>query len=328
MNNINIESGMISTRKGIMPKKFEAHQNVEAHQAPDMFFHDIKIGGECSNIRAMLPSAEPTDVLCKLLKVQSALDMDMECFDGNVLEYLYFMALFREVVESKIEDPRCRLTRLIKYTVGNTRDLIEYCIQLPSIEGFTQAKYLLEKIYGNPHRTLASYRKEVKHWPKIRFGDSRGFRKFHSFLLKCRSVAANQRWNTLNSPDILYMMASKLHGGLTERWKREVSKIRRHHRREPDLEDFIMYIEEETMLMSDPLFFWEALLELNIVKERPARRNKVKGFLTVSDEKTAADDKNDKKPPHCPLCNSSHDLDECRNFNEMEVEGRSKLLFN
>ena len=122
------------------------------------------------------------------------------------------------------------------------------------------------------------------------------------------------------------MMASKLPGGLIERWNREVSKIRMHHRREPDIEDFIMYIKEETMLMSDPLFSREALSGLNTVKERPARRNKVKGFLTVSDEKTAADDKNDKKPPHCPLCNSSHDLDECRNFNEMEVEGRSKFL--
>ena len=114
------------------------------------------------------------------------------------------------------------------------------------------------------------------------------------------------------------MMASKLPGGLTERWNSDVSKIRRHHRRELDLED----------LMNDPLFSRKTLSELNTVKERPARRNKVKGFLTVSDEKTAADDKNDKKPPHCPLCNSSHDLDECRNFNEMEVEGRSKLLFN
>ena len=43
-------------------------------------------------------------------------------------------------------------------------------------------------------------------------------------------------------------------------------KIRRHHRREPDLEDFIMYIEE-TMLMSDPLFSWEALSELKTVKK-------------------------------------------------------------
>ena len=46
----------------------------------------------------------------------------------------------------------------------------------------------------------------------------------------------------------------------------------------------------------------------------------------MSDGKAAADDKNDKKPPHCPLCNSSHDLDECRNLNEMEVEGRIRFL--
>ena len=47
-----------------------------------------------------------------------------------------------------------------------------------------------------------------------------------------------------------------------------MSKIRRHHRREPDLEDFIMYIEEETMLIS------EALTELNTVKERKFQRNR------------------------------------------------------
>ena len=65
VNNMDIQSGMMPTRKGIMPKEFEAHQNVEAHQAPDMSFHDIKIGDECSNIKAMLPSAEPTDMLWK-----------------------------------------------------------------------------------------------------------------------------------------------------------------------------------------------------------------------------------------------------------------------
>ena len=127
----------------------------------------------------------------------------MECFDGNVLEYQYFMALFREVVESKTEDPRGRLTRLIKYRVGDDRDHNKHCIQIPSSEDFTQAKYLLEKMYGNPHRILASYRKEVNDWPQIKFGESRGFRKFHSFLLKCRSVEVNQRWNTLILPDIL-----------------------------------------------------------------------------------------------------------------------------
>ena len=60
-------------------------------------YDDIKIGDECFNIKLMLPPAEPTHMLCNLLKVQSAPDVDMECFDGNVLECHYFMALFREV---------------------------------------------------------------------------------------------------------------------------------------------------------------------------------------------------------------------------------------
>ena len=76
-----------------------------------------------------------------------------------------------------------------------------------SNEGLTQAKYLQKKLYGSPYRTLASYRNEVKYWPQIKFGYSGKFRKFNGFLLKCRSIAVNQRWNTLNSADIFCMMA-------------------------------------------------------------------------------------------------------------------------
>ena len=65
------------------------------------------------------------------------------------------------------------------------------------------------------------------------------------------------------------------------------------------------------------------------MKERSARRNKVKDFLTVSDGKAAADGRNDKKkPPPCPMRNSSHDLDECKNFNKIEEEWRSKFYLN
>ena len=85
----------------------------------------------------------------------------MEPFDGNVLNDQHFMALFQEVVESKVEDPRGRLIRLLKYISGEAKELINHCIQLPSNEGFKYAKYLLE-VYGNPHNILASYRKEIK----------------------------------------------------------------------------------------------------------------------------------------------------------------------
>ena len=71
------------------------------------------------------------------------------------------MTLFKEVVESKIDDPKGRLTRLIKYTTGDAKELIKHYVQLPSNEGFKNAKYLLERVYGNPHKILVSYRREI-----------------------------------------------------------------------------------------------------------------------------------------------------------------------
>ena len=198
---------------------------------------------------------------CKLLRLQSVPDIDTETFDGNILNYHYFIALFREVVESKVDDPRGKLTRLIKYTSGDARELIKHCIQLPSNEGFKHAKYLLEKVYGNPHKILASYRKEVKNWQPIKFGDGIAFRWFHNFLLRCKSVATNQRWNALDNLDILCMLPSELPSGIMERWNREVLKIRRQQHQEPNLKDLTKYVEGEAILMSDPPFSQKALSE-------------------------------------------------------------------
>ena len=100
---------------------------------------------------------------CEILKLQAAPEVDMEPFDDDVLpNYHHFKALFKEVVESKVEDPRGRQMRLLKYTSGEAKELTNHCIQLSSNEGFNYAKYLLEKVYGNPHKILASYRKEIK----------------------------------------------------------------------------------------------------------------------------------------------------------------------
>ena len=80
------------------------------------------------------------DMLCKMMKQQSASEIDLDVFDENPLNFHYFIALFSEAVEEKIEDPRGRLTRLIKYTTGEVKDLIKNYIQLPAKDGYKAAK--------------------------------------------------------------------------------------------------------------------------------------------------------------------------------------------
>ena len=59
-----------------------------------------------------------TDALCQLLRQQAAPEVDIEAFDRNLLNFKYFLSLFKEVVEMKVDDPRGRLTCLIKYMIA------------------------------------------------------------------------------------------------------------------------------------------------------------------------------------------------------------------
>ena len=65
------------------------------------------------------------------------------------------------MVEKRIEDPRGRLTRLINYKSGEANDLTKHCIQQPSVEGYENAMELVDNRYGDPLKTLASYRREI-----------------------------------------------------------------------------------------------------------------------------------------------------------------------
>ena len=82
------------------------------------------------------------------MKQQSALGIDLDVFDGNPLNLHYFLDIFREAFKKKIEDPRGRLTWLIKYTTGEVKDLIKNYIQLPAKDGYEAAKNLLYQLYG------------------------------------------------------------------------------------------------------------------------------------------------------------------------------------
>ena len=67
------------------------------------------------------------------------------------------MKVFKEVVEKRIENPRRSLSRLIKYTTGEAKDLIKDCNQEPSAEGYENAMELLQSRYGDVLKILASY---------------------------------------------------------------------------------------------------------------------------------------------------------------------------
>ena len=155
------------------------------------------------------------------------------------MDFHYFMAVFKEVVEKKVTDSRGRLTHLIKFTKGEAKEVAKNCIQLPAKVGYKTAKRLLNERFGDPQRITAAYRKEIKQWPQIKAGDADAHRKFQNFLIKCENIDHLQNWNVLDTEDIICMLLSKLLGSARDERSRKVLAIRRKVSREPEMADFI-----------------------------------------------------------------------------------------
>ena len=71
------------------------------------------------------------ETMTKMLKVQAAPTVILDVFSGDPLEYAYFKATFKEVVEKTVDDQKGRLTRLIQYTCGEAKNLIKHLIHIP-----------------------------------------------------------------------------------------------------------------------------------------------------------------------------------------------------
>ena len=119
-------------------------------------------------------------MMSKLLRQQAAPDVDIDIFTADPVDYHYFIAVFGEVVEKKIDDPQGRVTRLIKYADGQPKEMIKHCIQQPAAVGYKNARSLIEEKYG--------IHKEIKSWLQLKPADGAAYMKFYNFLLKCKSA--------------------------------------------------------------------------------------------------------------------------------------------
>ena len=54
-------------------------------------------------------------------------------------------------------------------------------------------------------------------------------------------------------------MIAKFPRHIRDRWNRQVLAIKKHRSREPSLADLIAFVEEETLLVDDPLFSYNAV---------------------------------------------------------------------
>ena len=115
-------------------------------------------------------------------------------------------------------------------------------------------------------------------------GDAVAYQKLQNFLIKCENVGHLQIWNVFNTPDIICMLLSKLPGSARDKWSRKALTIRQYQRREPELSDFIKFVDNEALIVRNPLFSKDAVDEY-LEKIPNHKRNKISAFATREQSK-------------------------------------------
>ena len=151
---------------------FDLLINIKAN-APEFSYEDIllensrvnRFGKICTKQaeQTNLLTQIATDALCQSLRQQAAPVVDTEVFDGNLFNFKYLISLFKEIVETKVDDPRGSLTRLIKYTSGEAKELVKNCLYPPASEGYKDTIRMMNERYVDSHKILAAYRKDTTH---------------------------------------------------------------------------------------------------------------------------------------------------------------------
>ena len=266
------------------------------------------------------------DVMKRLIDLHAAPDIEIDIFSGDPLEYRYFRTTFREVVETKVHDARGRLTRLLKFTSGDAKELIKNCIYEDKNTCFDAAIALLDKEYGNQHIIVNKYLHELRHWPTVKLNDEKEYKKFSRFLRSGTIFQRDGKLKELNSESIIRsFILSKMDRTVQERWLRKVVSARAKHGKELVFSDLVEFIEYESLLASDPSY------SQGVYKKDVLASSGIKAFTTQI-ELSGTDKKVLFKKPclkvKCPLCDGEHKIDGCSSFTSMNLENRGRAVYH
>ena len=110
---------------------------------------------------------------------------ELSKFDGNPLEFWNFIRTFESNIERNASDESEKLSFLLQYCSGATRNAIKSCVSMDPLLGYQTAKALLEDRFGNPFKVATAYFNEVTNGPPVRPHDSKALLAFADKLRDC-----------------------------------------------------------------------------------------------------------------------------------------------
>ena len=112
-------------------------------------------------------------------------------FDGDPMRYPRFIKGFEINVERRVKDHDERLSFLIQYCRGAAKEAIENCVMLPPEQGYSEAKDILRKNFGQKHIVIRAFIDKVVKGPQIRASESDKLSQLARDMKNCILNSAN-----------------------------------------------------------------------------------------------------------------------------------------
>lgn len=302
-------------------KEFEELEMLQNNVTP-IRLHEEK---ETRHLGKSSPQVRIEDVLDKVLNVQlqsSLPKRDLKIFDGNLMEFRIFMQAFNTQIEKKTYDEEERLAFLLQFTSGEAHDLISSCIHMDPVEGYSEAKWLLKREYGNTFRITSAYRNQLDEWPSMK-EDPGKMKQFAALLQKCKTALFDLgSQGTLGDPDSLVRLMNKLPPSCRSIWRRKVLAIENNEQREANFSDFVNYVRQVSEEWNHPIFGIKAKGPENFRTDLGVQESSKRNVVLVTSSQETQRLRNDV----CLFCNTTHEMSECQKAQSMSMDERWEIL--
>ena len=253
--------------------------------------------------------------------------VELMCFDGDPLKYWGFIRMFDNSMDKDTVDSCSKLSRLLQYTTGKAKRVIQCCAVMSPSDGYRRARQLLQERFGNSFLITETWINKVTNGPEIKPTDCEMLQEHADELRSCsETLQAMGSIAEISSQGTLVKIIQRLPYFMQNKWRSRVLQIRKQGARNPNIHDITDFVSEVAEAANDPVYG-----TITDVRRRPrneyqketARRGM---SFNTSMFGSSTEQQQRYEIPACIKCGDSHSLFGCNDFKSMRIPDRIKFV--
>ena len=236
--------------------------------------------------------------------------LTLSVFDGSdPLEYLPWITVFDETVDSKNISKPVKLARMLQYTGGMCRRQIRHC-PLDKENGYDNARKILADTYGNPHFLLQKTMDNLKSGPPVVNGQDL-VQLGNDLAMAISTISGLNLLSEIDNQLVIRDILKRCPRYLQTKYSNYCTDFKFEKSKYPCFKEFVTFIQKWAVKKSDPIWSQEdcsSNYELGSV-------NSLTGF--TPDRKTMLE---------CLMCGEHHLLYHCPHFKSLGLPDRLRFI--